>query len=136
MADNEIKEMLLDLKKGQEERDKILFDLKKGQEKLFKGQEELFRGQKQLFDGQEKLINRVDKIEERQQNMDNRLDKISQSVAVIENDHGEKLQVLLDVVTGHIKKFDSENSKIEKCEERLDDHDNKIYALNSVVQAY
>ena len=30
MANNEIKEMLLDLKKGQEERDKILFDLKKG----------------------------------------------------------------------------------------------------------
>ena len=136
MADNEIKEMLLDLKKGQEKRDKTLFNLKKGQEKLFKGQEELFRGQKQLSDGQEKLINRVDKIEERQQNMDNKLDKISQSVAVIEKDHGEKLQVLLDVVTEHIKKFDSENSKIEKCEERLDDHDNKIYALNSIVQAY
>ena len=31
MADNEIKEMILDLKKGQE--------------KLFKGQEELFKGQ-------------------------------------------------------------------------------------------
>ena len=38
MADNEIKEMILDLKKGQEERDKLLVDLKKGQEKLFKGQ--------------------------------------------------------------------------------------------------
>ena len=35
-----------------------------------------------------------------------------------------------------IKKFDSENKRIEKCEERLDDHDNKIYALNSAVQAY
>ena len=32
MADNEIKEMILDLKKGQEERDKLLVDLKKGQE--------------------------------------------------------------------------------------------------------
>ena len=136
MENNEIKEILLDLKRGQEElfigqeeRDKILLDLKKGQE-------ELFKGQKQLFESQEKLINRVDKIEERQQNMDNKIDKISQSVAVIENDHGEKLQVLLDVVTGHIKKFDSENKRIEKCEERLDEHDNKIYALNSAVQAY
>ena len=157
MENNEIKEMLLDLKKGQEERDKILLDLKRGQEELFRGQEELFKGQeerdkilldlkkgqkelfkgqKQLFEGQAKLINRVDKIEERQQNMDNKIDKISQSVAVIENDHGEKLQILLDVVTGHIKKFDSENKRIEKCEERLDDHDNKIYALNSAVQAY
>ena len=101
MANNEIKDMLFDLKKGQE-----------------------------------KLINRVDKIEEGQQNMNNRLDKISQSVAVIEKDHGEKLQVLLDVVTEHIKKFDSENDRIEKCEERLDKHDDKFYALNSVVHAY
>ena len=115
MANNEIKDMLLDLKKGQE---KLINRVDKIEER------------------QQNMDNRLDKIEEKQQNMDNKIDKISQSVAVIENDHGEKLQVLLDVVTGHIKQFDSENSKIEKCEERLDDHDNKIYALNSVVQAY
>lgn len=122
MADNEIKEMILDLKKGQEERDKLLVDLKKGQEKLFKGQEKLFKGQEELFKGQEKLSKD--------------LDNLSLSVARIEADHGEKLDILLDVVTGHTEKFTSVNERVEKCEKRLDNHDDKIYVLNSVVHAY
>ena len=82
------------------------------------------------------MVGRIDTIEERQQNMDKKIDQISQSVAVIEKDHGEKLQILLDVVTEHVKKFDSENNRIEKCEKRLDTHDDKFYALNSIVHAY
>lgn len=101
MADNEIKEMILDLKKGQEERDKLLVDLKKGQEKLSKD-----------------------------------LDNLSLSVARIEADHGEKLDILLNVVTGHTEKFTSVNERVEKCEKRLDNQDDKIYVLNSVVHAY
>ena len=101
MENSEIKELLLDLKKGQKE--------------LYKGQEELFKGQDKLF---------------------KEMDKLSLSVARIEADHGEKLGILLDVVTSHINKFDSENERIEKCEKRLDNHDDKIYALNSAVRAY
>ena len=122
MADNEIKEMILDLKKGQEERDKLLVDLKKGQEELFKGQEKLFKGQEELFKGQEKLSKD--------------LDNLSLSVARIEADHGGKLDILLDVVTGHTDQLTSVNKRVEKCEKRLDNHDDKIYVLNSVVHAY
>ena len=143
MADKEIMEMLKDLKNGQEERDKILNDLKKGQEKLFKGQEklfkgqeELFKGQDELFKGQEKLISRVDKIEENQQDMKTEMTKISQTVARIEVEHGEKLEILLDVVTGHTKQISSIKERVEKCEKRLDNHDDKFYVLNSAVQAY
>ena len=129
MADNEIKEMILDLKKGQEERDKLLVDLKKGQEELFKGQEELFKGQEKLFKGQEELFKGQEKLSKG-------LDNLSLSVARIEADHGEKLDILLDVVTGHTEKFTSANERVEKCEKRLDNHDDKFYVLNSAVQAY
>ncbi|MBD8922332.1 hypothetical protein EGR52_02775 [bacterium] len=143
MADKEVIEMLKDLKKGQDElfrgqnelfkgqneRDKILNELKKGQE-------ELFKGQKQLFEGQEKLISRVDKIEENQQEMKTEMTKISQTVARIEVEHGEKLEILLDVVTGHTKQISSIKERVEKCEKRLDNHDDKFYVLNSAVQAY
>ena len=136
MENNEIKEMLLDLKKGQEklfegqsdlfkgqeklfedqeERDKILFDLKKGQEKLFEGQSDLFKGQEKLF---------------------KEIDKLNLTVARIEAEHGEKLDILLDVVTGHTDQLTSVNKRVEKCEKRLDNHDDKIYVLNSVVHAY
>ena len=115
MENSEIKELLLDLKKGQKE--------------LFEGQEEtnasiraLQKGQEELYKGQDKLFKEMDKL--------------SLSVARIEADHGEKLGILLDVVTSHINKFDSENERIEKCEKRLDNHDDKIYVLNSVVHAY
>ena len=143
MADKEVIEMLKDLKKGQDdlfrgqnelfkgqnERDKILNELQKGQEKLFKGQ-------KQLFESQEKLISRVDKIEENQQDMKTEMTKISQTVARIEVEHGEKLEILLDVVTGHTKQISSIKESVEKCEKRLDNHDDKFYVLNSAVQAY
>lgn len=122
MENSEIKELLLDLKKGQEE-------LFKGQKELFEGQEEtnasiraLQKGQEELFKGQDKLFKEMDKL--------------SLSVARIEADHGEKLGILLDVVTSHINKFDSENERIEKCEKRLDKHDHQFFALNSKVHAY
>ena len=72
MADNEIKEMILDLKKGQE--------------KLFKGQEKLSKD----------------------------LDNLSLSVARIEANHGEKLDILLDVVTGHTDQLTSVNKRVKK----------------------
>ena len=64
------------------------------------------------------------------------LRKISKTVAKIEVEHGEKLDILLDVVTGHTEKFTSVNERVEKCEKRLDNQDDKIYVLNSVVHAY
>lgn len=119
MADNEIKELLIDLKDAQKE--------------TFKRLDEL--GQKQ-----EETTKRLDELGEKQQKMEKNLlekiDQVSLSVARIEVEHGEKLAVLLDVVTGHTQKFDSVNERIEKSEKRLDNHDNKFFILKSAVQAY
>lgn len=122
MADKEVIEMLKDLKKGQDE--------------LFRGQNERDKILNELQKGQEKLISRVDKIEENQQDMKTEMTKISQTVARIEVEHGEKLEILLDVVTGHTKQISSIKERVEKCEKRLDNHDDKFYVLNSAVQAY
>ncbi len=129
MADKEVIEMLKDLKKGQDE-------LFRGQNELFKGQNERDKILNELKKGQEKLISRVDKIEENQQDMKTEMTKISQTVARIEVEHGEKLEILLDVVTGHTKQISSIKERVEKCEKRLDNHDDKFYVLNSAVQAY
>ena len=143
MADKEVIEMLKDLKKGQDELFRGQNELFKGQNDLFKGQNErdnilneLKKGQEELFKGQEKLISRVDKIEENQQDMKTEMTKISQTVARIEVEHGEKLEILLDVVTGHTKQISSIKERVEKCKKRLDNHDDKFYVLNSAVQAY
>ena len=150
MENSEIKELLLDLKKGQEELfkgQKELFegqeetrvsirDLQRGQEELFKGQDKLFKGQKELFEGQEETRVSIRDLQRGQDKLFKEMDNLSLSVARIEADHGEKLGILLDVVTSHINKFDSENERIEKCEKRLDKHDHQFFALNSKVHAY
>ena len=85
----------------QEERDQILLDLKTGQEELFEGQEEI----------------------------KNDLRNLSQTVAKIEVDHGQKLEILLDVVTSHTEKFESIETKVDR-------HSDEIYYLNSKVHAF
>ena len=147
MADNEIKELLIDLKDAQKETFKRLDELGQKQEETTKRLDEL--GQKQeetakiideLGQKQEETTKRLDEFGEKQQKMEkNLLEKINQvslAVARIEVEHGEKLDILLDVVTGHTEKFNSVNKRVEKCEKRLDNHDDKIYALNSAVRAY
>lgn len=153
MEKNEMKEMLLDfktdlakelknelvpelktdlateLKKEFAKRDKILVELKKGQDELFKGQEQITNEVGKIGNEVNKINNEVDKIWKE-------LDKLSLSVARMEADHGEKLGILLDVVTGHTDKFKSVDNRIKKCENRLDNHDNKFYVLKSAVQSY
>ena len=150
MENSEIKELLLDLKKGQDKLFKGQEELFKGQKELFegqeetrvsirdlqRGQEELFKGQKELFEGQEETRVSIRDLQKGQDKLFKEMDKLSLSVARIEADHGEKLGILLDVVTSHINKFDSENERIEKCEKRLDKHDHQFFALNSKVHAY
>ncbi len=133
MADNEIKELLIDLKDAQKETFKRLDELGQKQEETTKRLDEF--GQKQ-----EETTKRLDELDKKQQNMEKNLlekiDQVSLAVARIEVEHGEKLDILLDVVTGHTEKFNSVNKRVEKCEKRLDNHDDKIYALNSAVRAY
>lgn len=129
MENSEIKELLLDLKKGQEE-------LFKGQKELFEGQEETNASIRALQKGQEETRVSIRDLQRGQDKLFKEMDKLSLSVARIEADHGEKLGILLDVVTSHINKFDSENGRIEKCEKRLDKHDHQFFALNSKVHAY
>lgn len=157
MENSEIKELLLDLKKGQEELfkgQKELFvgqeetrvsirDLQKGQEEtrvsikdLQKGQEETKVSIRDLQKSQEETKVSIRDLQKGQDKLFKEMDKLSLSVARIEADHGEKLGILLDVVTSHINKFDSENERIEKCEKRLDKHDHQFFALNSKVHAY
>lgn len=136
MENNEIKELLLDLKNGQNK-------LIKGQEVLSEGQDKLFNGQVALEKSVETIEKRLDLVETRLDTVENEqrdfrkeLEKLGLTVARIEVEHGEKLDILLDVVTGHTAKFELYSKKTKKFEERLDKHDSKLYALNSVVRAY
>ena len=130
MIENEIKDLLVELKNGQQDMQKQINRIEEQQQKT----------ETNLINKINEATERIDKLEEKQQNSEanllDKIDKVSLSLARIEADHGEKLGILLDVVTGHIKKFNSVNERVEKCETRLDNHDNKFYILKSAVQSY
>ena len=61
--------------------------------------------------------------------------KISKSVAVIEVEHGEKLDLLFDIFDMHEEKLKSNERRIHLCERHLDRHDDEIYYLKEVQRA-
>ena len=59
---------------------------------------------------------------------------ISRAVARIEVEHGEKLAILFDAVTGNIEKQEKLENRLDKCENRIENNEHQIYFLNSKIQ--
>ena len=59
---------------------------------------------------------------------------ISRTVAKIEVEHGEKLAILFDAITGNTEKQKLLKKRLNKCEKRIDNNENQIYFLNSKIQ--
>ena len=68
------------------------------------------------------MKNEMKEIKEEQRNL-------SRTVAKIEVEHGEKLQILLDVVTGQEEKNEEFERRFEEDEKILDRHSDQIYYL-------
>ncbi len=68
------------------------------------------------------MKNEMKEIKEEQRNL-------SRTVAKIEVEHGEKLQILLDVVTGQDEKNKEFEKRFEEDEKILDRHSDQIYYL-------
>lgn len=60
--------------------------------------------------------------------------KISKTVARIEVEHGQKLDILFDAFTTLSEKLDSHEKRITSCEKKLENQDHEIYYLKSKVQ--
>ena len=72
------------------------------------------------------IVNEIKEIKEEQRNL-------SRTVAKIEVEHGEKLQILLDVVTAHEEKHKEFERRFEEHEKILSDHDDEIYYLKEKI---
>lgn len=107
------------------ERDEILLSLKK-----------LVKGQKELFKMQEERDEILLDLKKGQEELKEEVGKLSKTVAKIEIEHGQKLEMLFDAVTMHSEKFDSTENRLNSHEDRLNKQDDKIFHLNSKVQAF
>ncbi len=98
---NNMKSDMNNMKSDMKERDKILIN---------------------LSNQVNKMNNDIKEIKEEQRSL-------SRAVAKIEVEHGEKLQILLDVVTGQEEKKEEFERRFEEDEKILDRHSDQIYYL-------
>lgn len=59
---------------------------------------------------------------------------ISRSVAVIEQEHGDKLKALFDAFTTNTEAIEKQNNKISFCKQKIENHDIEIDTLKTRVQ--
>lgn len=87
----------------------------------------------QILENTKQLNARLDNIEktydERFENFGERLTKIENIVTRMEKEHGEKLQVLFDYFVDQDEKHKDINLKIDNLEEKSNNHDTRIFAL-------
>ena len=95
---------------------------------------ELQNNYKELNNKYKELNNKYKELNNKYKELYDEIRNISRTVAKIEVEHGEKLAILFDAVTGNIEKQEKLENRLDKCEKRIDDNDHQIYFLNSKIQ--
>ena len=115
---NDMKErdvILQKLSDDMKERDKLLINMANDMNKMK-------NDMNKMKNDMNNMNNEIKEIKEEQRNL-------SRTVAKIEVEHGEKLQILLDVVTGQEEKNKEFEKRFEEDEKILDRHSDQIYYL-------
>ena len=122
-------ELLLNMSSQLEKHDELLLNMSsqiKEQNEHLKKHDELllnmYNKMKKHDDLFEKVFDEIKEVKEEQRNL-------SRTVAKIEVEHGEKLQILLDVATGQEQKNKEFEKRFEDNERILQRHSDKIYYL-------
>lgn len=95
---------------------------------------ELQNNYKELNNKYKELNNKYKELHNKYKELYDEIRNISRTVAKIEVEHGEKLAILFDAVTGNIEKQEKLENRLDKCEKRIDNNDHQIYFLNSKIQ--
>ena len=74
---------------------------------------------------------RVEILEEKIPQMQKDIRDISRAVAVIEVEHGEKLDILFDAFGYHSERIDTNKKSIAECMKIVERHSSEIYCLKT-----
>ena len=122
MTDKERDELLINMANDMKKRDELLInmanDVKKRDELLINMANDV----KNLKNDMNNVKSDIKEIKKEQRSL-------NRAVAKIEVEHGEKLQILLDVVTGQEEKNEEFERRFEEDEKILDRHSDQIYYL-------
>ena len=114
-----VKNDMKNVKNDMKERDEILINMSNDMNKMK-------NDMNKLKNDMNNLKNDMKEIKKEQRSL-------SRTVAKIEVEHGEKLQILLDVVTGQEEKNKEFERRFEEHEKILSDHDDEIFYLKEKI---
>ena len=78
------------------------------------------------------LKKRMNNFEERQNKLIEEVESLSQTIARIEIEYGEKIQILFDASSLHTQKNNEQDKSIEKIERKIENQGHKIYSLEKI----
>ena len=129
MTDKERDELLINMANDMKKRDELLInmanDVKKRDELLINMANDV----KNLKNDMKNVKNDMNNVKSDIKEIKKEQRSLSRAVAKIEVEHGEKLQILLDVVTGQEEKNEEFERRFEEDEKILDRHSDQIYYL-------
>ena len=154
MENQEIGEVILKIYEEQKKTNEIINGMGKeingmgreikGVKKEIKGIDERLNGLEEKVDlGFEDLANEIRKVNARVDNLDlegkdtreiikiiqQEIRRLGGDIAVIQHEHGKKLDILFDVVTGNEERNKETQERFENIEKILEKHSNEIYYL-------
>lgn len=113
---------------NQQQRDELLMNIYREQQDMQKHQsktDELLLSMKK----------HQDKTDEFLLDMKGELTRLGHTVAKIEIEHGRKIDLILDVLTGHTDKLEEHDKRFEKDEKLIEMQGHRIYALEQRKKA-
>ncbi len=117
-----------------EEQTKVIPEMQSNIENMQSTIKQMQNDIKELQNNYKELNNKYKELHNKYKELYDETRNISRTVAKIEVEHGEKLAILFDAVTGNIEKQEKLENRFDKCEKRIDDNDHQIYFLNSKIQ--
>ena len=154
MENKEIGEVILKIYEEQKKTNEIINGMGKeingmgreikGVKKEIKGIDEKLNGLEEKVDlGFEDLASEIRKVNARVDNLDlegkdtreiikiiqQEIRRLGGDIAVIQHEHGKKLDILFDVVTGNEERNKENQERFENIEKILEKHSNEIYYL-------
>ncbi len=133
----------------QEERDKILISLKEKVDKIYEEQQEMKDDMTKMQGDMTKMQDDMTKLQgnmtKMQGNMtkmqgdmikmQDELTRLGNTVTLIEYEHGRKIDIILDVLIGHIDKFEEYEKRFGKDEKILEKYGHQIYGIEQKLEA-
>lgn len=99
------------------------------QQKMQKEQEKMREQQEKMQEEQQEMKKEQQEMKKEQLTMKEELTRVGNTVTRIEYEHGRKIDLILEVLTGHTEKFEENEKRYKKDQKVIEMYGHKIYAL-------